>query len=194
MGIHESQSLFWESHVVSSRAFLKKLYPKIQSVSDGYLDEVSFEDFYVYYNYITQSLIRIEGDELSYPLHIIIRYEIERDLFNGVMSFDDLESVWNAKYQEYFGKAPSTSKEGFMEDIHWSEAMFGYFPTYLIGRIYASQIESELKKRLPNFDELLLEHNVAPALEILRENIYAPASLHTTTETIQNFTGSKLDS
>ncbi len=193
-GIHESQSLFWESHVVSSRNFVNTFYKTIQEKSDGYLNSIDVETFYKYYNHITKSLIRIEGDELTYPLHIIIRYEIERDLFNRVISFDELEDVWNKKYEQYFGKTPTTSKNGFMQDVHWSEGMFGYFPTYLIGRIYASQVEQELKEKLSNFDELVSSHSFDEILKVLQENIYSVGSLKTTPQIFKDFTGSELDS
>lgn len=194
LGCHESQSLLWESHIISSNSFLSSFYEKFKKESNGYLDNIKFEDFYKYSYQVTKNLIRIEGDEVTYPLHIIIRYEIEKDLFNGVIDFEEIEKLWNSKYNQYFGKTPKNSKEGFMQDVHWSEGMFGYFPTYLLGRVYASQIEKELRNRIPDFDEKLKNFDFDEILEILKKEIHQFGRLKTTTQIIKDFTGSDLDS
>lgn len=189
MGIHESQSLFWESHISTSKSFLSSFYKEFQNQSEGQLDNISFEEFYAYVNRVSKSLIRIEGDELTYPLHIIIRFEIEKDLFAGNITVYDIEKVWNEKYKKYLGKEPQNLKEGFMQDVHWSEGMFGYFPTYLLGRIYASQIEKELRKRISNFEEVVTNYEFDKILHILREGIHKHGRLKTNKEILNDFLG-----
>lgn len=187
MGIHESQSLFWESHIATSKPFLSSFYNEFQEKSNGELDNISFEEFYAYVNRVSKSMIRIEGDELTYPLHIIIRFEIEKDLFAGNITVYDIEEVWNEKYKKYFKKEPQNFKEGFMQDVHWSEGMFGYFPTYLLGRVYASQIEKELRQRISNFDDVVSNYEFEKILHILREEIHKYGRLKTNKEVLNDF-------
>lgn len=189
MGIHESQSLFWESHISTSKAFTNSFYKEFQKESNSQLDTISADEFYAYSNRVSKSLIRIEGDELTYPLHIIIRFEIERDLFNGNISVYDIERIWNEKYKEYFNKEPQNFKEGFMQDVHWSEGLFGYFPTYLLGRVYASQIEKELKNRISNYEEVISNYEFKTILDILAKEILKYGKLKTNKELINGFTG-----
>ncbi|MFT4244589.1 MAG: hypothetical protein ACMXYB_04015 [Candidatus Woesearchaeota archaeon] len=187
--IHESQSLFWESHISTSNSFLSSFYKEFQKVSNNELDNISFEEFYAYVNRVSKSLIRIEGDELTYPLHIIIRFEIEKELFAQNITVYDIERVWNEKYREYFNREPENFKEGFMQDVHWSEGIFGYFPTYLLGRIYASQIEKELRKRFSNYDDIVSSYQFETILKVLREEILKFGKLKTNSELITNFVG-----
>lgn len=188
MGIHESQSLFWESHISTSKAFTNSFFKEFQKQSNSQLDNISADEFYKYSNRVSKSLIRIEGDELTYPLHIIIRFEIEKDLFNGKITVYDIEKVWNEKYKEYFNTEPQNFKEGFMQDVHWSEALFGYFPTYLLGRVYASQIEKELKNRISNYEEVISNYEFKIILEILAKEILKYGKLKTNKELINGFT------
>lgn len=126
---------------------------------------------------VEPSLIRIEADELTYPLHIMIRYEIERDLFNGDLQAKDLPQVWNDKYEEYLGIRPETDAQGVLQDMHWSGGMFGYFPSYALGMIYAAQWKHAMDKDIPNFDELLEKGELLPIREWLTDKVHQYGAL-----------------
>src|SRR5690606_96568 len=138
MGIHESQSLFNENMIGRSRAFWKRNYSLLKQYSSGQFEQVDLEDFYRAINEVKPSLIRIEADELTYPLHIIVRYELEKGLFNEEIAVKDLPAIWNEKYKEYLGSTPDHDGVGVLQDIHWAGGSFGYFPSYALGIIYAA--------------------------------------------------------
>ena len=118
------------------------------------------------------SFIRIEADELTYPLHIIVRYEIEKSLFNGDLKVKDLPTVWNDKMEEYLGIRPTNDREGVLQDIHWSGGDFGYFPSYALGYLYAAQFKNTMLKSLPNYNDLLANGEIKPIREWLTKNIH----------------------
>ena len=130
MGIHESQSLLWEKQVGQNRPFWEAHFTKLQG-DYAFLQGVSLDDFLFGLNLVDfGNFIRVDADELTYPLHVILRYEIERDLFSGALAVADLPRVWNAKIQEYLGITPPDDALGVLQDVHWSHGSFGYFPTY----------------------------------------------------------------
>ena len=139
LGIHESQSRLWENQVGRSRGFWEHFYPVAQQAFPGSLKSVDLDDFYFAINDVRPSLIRIESDEATYNLHIIIRFELEQDLINDALQVADLPDAWNAKYQQYLGVTPPSDAEGVLQDIHWSGGDLGYFPTYSLGNLYAAQ-------------------------------------------------------
>lgn len=193
LGIHESQSRFWENIVARSHAFWKFWYPSLLQ-HFPILTDISPETFWKAVNRVKRSCIRIQADELTYSFHIIIRYEIERNLFKGDLETSDLPEYWNEKMKEYLGVKPKTFSEGVLQDIHWSGGLIGYFPTYLLGNIYAAQFLSKMEKDLGgNIDEIIQGGLFGIILGWLRENIHKKGRCFTAEELIEDVTGSKTD-
>lgn len=193
MGIHESQSLFYENFVGRNPKFWEQNYEKLQSYSPEQFGEVPVEDFLRAINEVKPSLIRIEADELTYALHIMIRYEIEKGLFNGDLKVEDLPEIWNSKYEEYLGVRPSTNAEGILQDVHWAGASFGYFPSYALGYIYASQFKAAMLKDIPQFDSLLEQGHLAPIKEWLTQNVHQYGALKKPLDILKAATGEGLN-
>ncbi|MFC7392718.1 carboxypeptidase M32 [Scopulibacillus cellulosilyticus] len=193
MGIHESQSLFFENFVGRHHAFWEKHYDSLKQYADGQFDHVSLEDFYRAINISGPSLIRLEADELTYPLHIIVRYEIEKALFNDGLEVSELPEVWNGKYEEYLGLRPANDREGVLQDIHWSGGDFGYFPSYALGYLYAAQFKHSMLKDIPRFNELLKEGNIKPIREWLTTNIHQFGRMQKPIEILKDATGEELN-
>ncbi|WP_409288873.1 carboxypeptidase M32 [Peribacillus sp. SCS-37] len=193
MGIHESQSLFFESFVGRNFSFWKKQYPLLQEYAETQFKNVTLDDFYRAINESKPSLIRIEADELTYPLHIMIRYEIEKALFNNELEVADLPRVWNQKYEEYLGVHPEQDGEGVLQDVHWSGGSFGYFPSYALGYMYAAQIKHAMLKELPNFDALLEAGDIEPIKNWLSENIHRHGKMKKPLEILEDTTGEGLN-
>ncbi|MNZ67854.1 putative metalloprotease YpwA [compost metagenome] len=192
MGIHESQSRLWENMIGRSRAFWQRYYGDLQQQFPEQLANVELEDFYRAINSVENSFIRIEADELTYNLHIIVRYEIEKLIFNEGLSVNDLPQVWNAKYQEYLGITPPSNALGVLQDVHWSGGDFGYFASYSLGNMYAAQILNTLRKELPEFDELIAAGNLLPIKEWLTDKIYRFGNSLTPSQIIEQVTGEPL--
>ncbi|MBO7746385.1 carboxypeptidase M32 [Paenibacillus sp. MWE-103] len=192
MGIHESQSRFWENVIGRSKSFWSRYYGDLQRQFPGQL-EVPAEDFYRATNVVRPSLIRIEADELTYNLHIIIRYEIEKLIFNEGVKASELPALWNAKYKEYLGIEPEHDGEGVLQDVHWSGGAFGYFPSYSLGNMYAAQFTDTLERALPNVWELVEAGNLIPIKDWLTDKIYRFGKLRTPSELIEGITGKPLD-
>ncbi|WP_226657652.1 carboxypeptidase M32 [Pseudalkalibacillus hwajinpoensis] len=193
MGIHESQSLFWENFVGRNESFWKDNYEKLKSYSTGQFDDVSLEDYYRAINVAGPSLIRIEADEMTYALHIMVRYEIEKGLINGEIEVKDLPTIWNEKMEEYLGVTPDNDAVGVLQDVHWSGGSFGYFPSYALGYIYAAQLKNAMLNDLPQFDELLEKGQLMPIKEWLTENIHQYGKLKKPIEIIKDITGEGLN-
>lgn len=193
MGIHESQSLFWENFVGRNYAFWENNYDAFKSYANGQFDNVSIDDFYRAINVAGPSLIRIEADEMTYPLHIIIRYEIEKGLFSNQIQVKDLPEVWNEKMNEYLGIRPKNDAEGVLQDIHWSGGDFGYFPSYALGYIYAAQLKNAMLKDLPDFDQKLKDGNLLPIKQWLTENVHQHGKMKKPIEIIKDVTGEGLN-
>lgn len=193
MGIHESQSLFYENFVGRNYSFWKKNYDLLKSYASGQFDNVTIEDYYRAINESKPSLIRIEADELTYPLHVIIRYEIEKGLFNDEIEVKDLPQIWNDKYEQYLGIRPENDATGVLQDVHWSGGSFGYFPSYALGYMYAAQIKNAMLKDLPDYDQLLEQGNLQPIREWLTTNIHQYGSMKKPLEILQDVTGEGLN-
>ncbi|MEC0371560.1 carboxypeptidase M32 [Paenibacillus chibensis] len=193
MGIHESQSRLWENIIGRSRAFWERYYPDLQKHFPQQLQNVALEDFYRAVNRVENSLIRIESDELTYNLHIIIRYEIEKMIFNEGLEVKDLPRVWNEKYQQYLGITPPNDSLGVLQDVHWSGGSFGYFASYSLGNMYAAQIMNTMRKELPELDQYIREGNLIPIKEWLTEKIYRFGKSLTPAEIIMQVTGEELN-
>ncbi|WP_261381736.1 carboxypeptidase M32 [Paenibacillus cremeus] len=193
MGIHESQSRFWENMIGRSRPFWSRYYGDLQRNYPGQFDGVEAEAFYRATNEVKPSLIRIEADELTYNLHIMIRYEIEKALFSGAVKVAELPQVWNEKYQEYLGVSPSNNGEGVLQDVHWSGGAFGYFPSYALGNMYAAQFKRTIEQELGDLDELVAAGNLIPIKSWLADKIYQYGKLLTPAEIVQQVTGEELN-
>lgn len=193
MGIHESQSLFWENFVGRNKAFWEKHYPLLQKYSPEQFKNVDLDTFYRGINVAKPSFIRIEADELTYSLHIILRYELEKALINGELEVKDLPSAWNDKMEELLGIRPTNDSEGVLQDVHWSSGSFGYFPSYALGYLYAAQLKNAMDKEIPHFDDLLREGNVAPIKEWLTKHIHQYGKSKQPLDILKDATGSELD-
>ncbi|MBU8916188.1 carboxypeptidase M32 [Neobacillus sp. 114] len=193
MGIHESQSLFYENILGRSLPFWKKNFDLLKKYANGQFDQVNIKGFYRAINESKPSFIRIEADELTYPLHIIIRYEIEKGLFNDEIEVSDLPKVWNDMYLKYLGIRPGHDGEGVLQDVHWAGGSFGYFPSYALGYMYAAQFKHKMLEDLPNYDQLLEEGNLLPIKEWLTNHIHQHGKLKKPLEILQEVTGEGLD-
>lgn len=193
MGIHESQSRLWENFIGRSNEFWMRYYDDLQQHFPEQLKDVTVDEFYKAVNRVENSLIRIQADELTYNLHIIIRYEIEKQLFNEGLSVSDLPKVWNEKYKTYLGMTPPNDSMGVLQDVHWSGGNFGYFPSYVLGNMYAAQIVNTMRKQLPQFDQWITEGNFVPIKEWLTENIYKYGKSQKPAEIIKRVTGEDLN-
>jgi carboxypeptidase Taq len=189
MGIHESQSRFWENMIGRSLAFWTCFYPDLQAMFPGVFDDVTLEQFYCGINEVKESLIRVEADELTYNLHIMIRYEIEKGLINEQIRVEDLPEVWNQKMQEYLGLVPANDAEGVLQDVHWAGGNFGYFPSYALGNVYAAQFRNALQRAMPEYKELVRNGDLLPIKEWLREHIYQYGKLLSPAQILRNVTG-----
>lgn len=153
LGIHESQSRLWENCVGRSRAFWRFFYPILQQTFHHQLRGIDVEQFYAAINSVKPSLIRVEADELTYNLHIMLRFEIEQDLIEGRTQPDDLPGIWNHKMEEYLGITPKQDAKGVLQDVHWSLGSFGYFPTYTLGNLYSVQFFEQAKLEIPHLED-----------------------------------------
>lgn len=192
MGIHESQSLFYENIIGRNESFWKHHYSILQKHSPQQFGHVPVDAFLKAINFSEPSLIRIEADELTYPLHIMIRYEIEREIFNGDLQAEDLPRVWNEKYEEYLGIRPQNDAEGVLQDMHWSDGSFGYFPSYALGFMYAAQWKHAMDQDIPNFDELCEHGELSPIKDWLTDKVHQFGALKKPNELILEGTGEPL--
>ena len=191
MGLHESQSRFMENIVGRNRAFWKPLYQKAMGFYP-FLKDVDFEEFIKQINKIEPELIRTEADELTYSLHVMLRYEIEKIIFAGEVSIDDLPKIWNQKMVEYLGIEPKNDAEGLMQDVHWYCGLIGYFPSYAIGNAYASQIYNTMKKDF-DIEKALENQDMKKITDWLGEKIHKYGRLKDTPEIIKEVTGEELN-
>ncbi|MFC4448967.1 carboxypeptidase M32 [Halorussus aquaticus] len=190
MTVHESQSRLWENHVGRSEAFWQRFLPKVKERFPDKLDDASVEDVYEAANEVYEdNLIRVEADELTYHMHIVVRFEIERDLIRGDLDVEDVPEVWNDKYEEYLGVRPDSDAEGCLQDIHWSHGDFGYFPTYSLGSVLAAQLFDAAEDDVENLDEKVAAGDFEDLHDWLTEEIHRHGSRYTTDELIRQATG-----
>ena len=194
LGLHESQSRFWENMIARNKHFWRYFYPIFEKISPEQLKDVNVDSWYRYVNQVAPSCIRIEADELTYCLHVILRFELELALIDGKINISDLPSVWNEKMTEMLGITPKNDREGVLQDMHWSGGSFGYFPTYAIGTIYASQLFKKLSEENPNICNEIEQGNFANILVWLREHVHKHGRLMTAEELIKNTCGEGLNS
>ncbi|HET9659638.1 MAG TPA: carboxypeptidase M32 [Thermomicrobiales bacterium] len=193
MTLHESQSRLMENLVGRGRPFISYAWPQIRAAFPERFDAYGPEEFYRAVNKMQPSLIRVEADELTYGLHIILRYELERDLFEGRLQAADLPEVWNARMKEYLGVDVPDDASGVLQDVHWSEGLFGYFPDYLLGTVLSVQIWEAMRKDLPDLDEQIGNGDLAPLRAWLGAKIHFSGCKFTPQETIERAVGGPLD-
>ena len=189
MGIHESQSRFFENIIGRSKAFIHAVYPKIKEFFPEQLADVTEEDFYKAVNRATPSLIRTEADELTYCLHVMIRYELEKQLISGKLSVWELPEAWNRLYSEYLGVKVPNDTVGCLQDTHWSGGSFGYFPSYALGSAYGAQMLHFMKKDLPNLEEKIKIGDLSDVKAWLKEKIHRHAGLYQPSVLFENACG-----
>lgn len=188
MGMHESQSRFFENIMGRNRNFWVPIYGNMQEIFGSPLKEVSLDDFLAAVNKTIPGLIRTEADELSYCLHVLVRYEIEKLMIEENAEIDSLPELWNDKYEEYLGIRPKNDGEGILQDIHWSQGSFGYFPSYALGNAFGAQLYHKMKQEM-DFDGLLREGRADAIREYLREHIHQYGKLKTSRQLLKDATG-----
>ncbi len=192
LGIHESQSRLWENQVGRSRAFWEHFYPQAKQNFPQALGDVSLEEFYFAVNDVRPSLIRVEADEATYNLHILVRFELERALLDGDLSVADLPGAWNEKFRETLGIQPPNDARGVLQDVHWSAGLIGYFPTYSLGNLYAAQLFARADDELGGLAEQFARGEFQPLRRWLGEKIHQQGQRYSAAELIQRVTGRPL--
>lgn len=188
MGMHEAQSRFFENMIGRNEAFWEPIYKKVADMFGKPLTGVSLPDFMKAVNRVTPDLIRTEADELSYSLHILVRYEVEKMLIEEDLDVRKLPEIWNQKYEEYLGVRPENDSEGVLQDIHWSQGSFGYFPSYALGSAFGAQLYHQMKKVM-DFDALLREGRISVIRDYLRENVHRFGKVKTSRQILKDATG-----
>lgn len=192
LGLHESQSRFWENMIARSRSFWNYFFPIFKKKLSDEIKDISLDDWYRMLNIVKPSLIRVEADELTYCLHIILRFELEVDLIEEKIQVKDLPNIWNEKMDEMLGVRPDNDVDGVLQDMHWSSGNFGYFPTYAIGTIYASQISKKLSEE-QNMSDEIEKGEFKNVISWLNKNIHEYGRLMTADEIIKKCCGEGLN-
>ncbi|MCM2266599.1 MAG: carboxypeptidase M32 [Elusimicrobiales bacterium] len=192
LGMHESQSRFWENVVGRSRPFAAWALPLYRKHFPGKFDNLTPEDLYRAANKSAPSLVRVEADEVTYNLHIALRYEIETMLLDGSLKVKDAPAMWNSRMKDYLGIAPANDAEGILQDVHWSQGTLGYFPTYTLGNLAAAQLFNAMKRDLGDTDALVARGEFAPLLAWLGGKIHVHGRKYLPEELLQRAIGEKL--
>ncbi|MFW9958200.1 MAG: carboxypeptidase M32 [Candidatus Odinarchaeota archaeon] len=191
-GIHESQSRFLENMLGRSPEFIKYYYPRLNEFTDGLFSGINLDDFTKAMNLVQPSLIRIEADEVTYSLHIIIRFEIERDLFSEKITVSELPQIWNERYEEYLGLKVPDDTRGVLQDTHWASGYYGYFPSYALGNIYDGVLLEKLNKDEPVWLSEVGKGNAKPAIDWLCKNVHYYSALYDPVELLKHVTGKEM--
>ncbi len=189
LGIHESQSRWWETRIGLSQAFWQYFFPLLQDTFKDALAHISLETFYHAIHKIEPSFIRIEADELTYPLHVILRFELEKNLIEGSLNVRDIPEAWNAKMKEYLGLVPRTNTEGCLQDIHWAMGALGYFPSYTLGNLYAAHLFDAFSINYPDWEERVAKGQLQFIKLWLQEKIYQHGKYYSTQDLLKSATG-----
>ncbi|MFQ5463536.1 MAG: carboxypeptidase M32, partial [Phycisphaerae bacterium] len=192
LGMHESQSRLWENLVGRSREFWSHYFPAAQKAFPDALATANADDFYCAINRVQPSLIRVEADEVTYNLHIVVRFRIERDLLAGKIGVNDIPAVWNDTMSALLGVTPAHDAEGCLQDIHWSMGALGYFPTYALGNLYAAQFFEQARKDIPDLEDHIRNGRHQPLRTWLRENIHMHGRRYGAGELVERVTGRPL--
>lgn len=193
LGVHESQSRMWENLVGRSLPFWERFYPRLQEYFPEQLGKVDLETFYKGINRVSPSLIRVEADEATYNLHIMLRLEIEIGMFEGAIQVKDLPEIWNSRMQEYLGVAPPNDALGVLQDIHWSSGLMGYFATYALGNLISLQLWERIQQEIPDLSDQIRRGEFSTLLGWLRKNIHRHGAKFEPQDLVQRVTGSRID-
>jgi carboxypeptidase Taq len=193
LGIHESQSRLWENLVGRSHGFWQHFYPQLQGEFGDALHDVSLDEFRSVINHASPGLIRVEADEVTYNLHIVIRFELERALLSGDLGAADLPGAWTELYQRYLGVTPDSDRNGCLQDIHWSEGLIGYFPTYTLGNVYAAQLFNAAERAVGPLEEAFAAGEFGALRGWLNENIHRHGKRYPAVRLVERATGSPPD-
>lgn len=191
--IHELQSRLWENHIGRSEAFCERYLPLLQEYFPDQLKNISIDNFYKGINKVQPSPIRTEADEVTYHFHVMIRYELEKKLIEGMLEARDIPAYWNEQYSNYLGIRIANDKQGCLQDVHWSHGSFGYFPTYSMGSFYAAQFHSQVSQAIPSLESEIRNGNTVPLMNWLQTNIYQHGRILTSEELCQSACGKPLD-
>jgi carboxypeptidase Taq len=191
--VHESQSRFWENLVGRSLTFWRWFYPRVQETFPDMLGDVPLEQFHRGVNRTRRSFIRVDSDEASYGLHVILRFELEQELVSGRLAVKDLPDAWNSRFEELLGLEVPDDRHGVLQDAHWAAGLFGYFPTYLLGSVLSVQIWERASDALPDVEEQIERGEFGELHEWLRANLYALGAKFTPGETIERVVGGPID-
>jgi carboxypeptidase Taq len=189
LGMHESQSRLWENMVGRGRSFCTVLAPRIAALAGGELSDLDADRLYRAVNRVKPSYIRVEADEATYALHIILRFELEQGLIEGTIAVRDLPEVWNARFEEYFGIAVDNDADGVLQDVHWSAGLIGYFPTYALGNLIAGQLWERANADIAGLSDQLAAGDLAPLREWLGQHVHRHGAKFTTAELLAREVG-----
>ena len=192
-GIHESQSRFVENIIGRSKEFWEGFLPKLKKLAAPDLDKLELESFVHAINDVKPSKIRVEADEVTYSLHVIVRFQIEQDLFSDKVKVSELPTLWNEKYQEYLGLKIEDDSEGVMQDTHWANGYFGYFPSYTLGNIYSGQMLTKVQQDIPDWGRQLADGKLEAIKSWLVKNVQSRGNLYDPAELMKTVTGKELD-
>ncbi|MEZ6132438.1 MAG: carboxypeptidase M32 [Planctomycetaceae bacterium] len=192
LGIHESQSRMWENLVGRSKAFWQHFYPRTQQRFPDALSGVSLDDFHFAINAVNPSFIRVEADEVTYNLHIMLRFDLERELISGRLSAEDVPAAWNARFTKDFGITPASDAEGCLQDVHWSAGLLGYFPTYALGNMYAAQFFEAAEEQIGDLQILFAKGEFRPLLDWLRNHVHHHGQRFSANRLVEVVTGHSL--
>ena len=192
LSVHESQSRWWEALIGRSLPFWKHFYPLLQNALPTRLKKIPLERFYRSINQVAPTFIRVEADEVTYCLHVILRFEIEKELISGTLQVADLPEAWRAKMKELLGISPPTDREGCLQDVHWSLGDFGYFPTYALGNLLSAHFFSAFAKKYPDWEARVAEGELSFVREWLKENIHVWGRTYNSDELAKKVTGKPL--
>jgi carboxypeptidase Taq len=193
MALHESQSRMWENLVGRSYSFWEYYFPRLQDLFPSQLKNVGLDDFYKGINKVKPSLIRVEADEATYNLHIMLRLEIEIALMEGSLEVGDLPEAWNTSMRDYLGLAPPNDAQGLLQDVHWSNGYMGYFPTYALGNLISLQLWEAIRADIPELGQQIRQGDFAQLLDWLRQKIHRHGRKFQPQELVERVTGSKID-
>jgi len=191
-GVHESQSRLWENLVGRSRAFWRYFYPSLRSVFPDPLRGVEEEDFYRAVNKSHPTYIRVEADEVTYNLHVLLRFELENELLEGTLKVKDLPEAWSSRFKSYLGLDVPNDRDGALQDIHWSFVSFGIFPGYTIGNLVSAQLMEKIRADIPDLDAQIERGQFANLLGWLRKNVHRHGRKFTPNELLERATGKPL--
>jgi carboxypeptidase Taq len=193
LGVHESQSRLWENMVGRSRAQWSRWLPRAKELFPGPLDGLEVDDVLRRINAVRPSLIRVDADEATYCLHVLLRFELEVALFEGDLEVDDLPAAWNSRMREYLGVEVPSDADGVLQDVHWAHGVFGYFPTYALGTMIAAQLWEAAHVAIPDLERRIADGDLSTLREWLREHVHRYGRTRTGDEILQDVTGGGLD-